>query len=607
MWLVAIAVVIGVGLRLCVALEIFASNGGVNNMRLPPNPNTDMATYVKLADEVRTGNFDGPFYYQPFYYAVFLPLIRMLGGRLWAVVLAQIALGGATIWLAGMIGEKVVGRVGGVLAAWLTALSPALILYAPFHLNETLQAFNLTLLFYLVLIAVERRRWYWWAICGSVAGIATLTRGNAILLAIPIAVWAVYRAVRDKERRWKIAGYAAAFAGALLLVELPFIWHNTRVRGYLCGPSTASGEVLALGNTPEAPPGGRNPGLPAGPMEYPESWHRMMELQQQGVSVPRQMWRWFCSQPGAFLELQFRKVLLFWDGREIPNNVSLYGEGAESNVLSLLDWNGFNILIILAVAGAVLLTTRLRRGDVELWMLYGFVVIYWLSIALFYNLSRFRAPILPLAAVMAGGVPNFLLRRKLTSRRRLFALAAVLLGIWVSLRSYDFYRNNCESAVMRVVRPDGTRIVACSGTHRQVPDPRQGPRGMRYVPCGGEVWVFDHGPETFGGWEDVFLDAGLKIEKRFAGVRGAGKMRLNVYAFQAGDLVTDAGVFPIVVGPNEVDIGLESDAEGWFRVNVESAPPRTMVELDRQRDYGRTRLNGEKVPGELVVRISPVL
>ena len=65
-WLLAIAVVIGVGLRLCVALELFAINGGENNMKSPASV-TDMATYITLADDVRSGNFEGPFYYQPFY------------------------------------------------------------------------------------------------------------------------------------------------------------------------------------------------------------------------------------------------------------------------------------------------------------------------------------------------------------------------------------------------------------------------------------------------------------------------------------------------------------------------------------------------------------
>ena len=458
-------------------------------------------------------------------------------------------------------------------------------LYAPFHLNETLQAFNLTLLFYLVLVAFARRRWYWWALCGGVAGVAALTRGNAVLLALPVVVLGVRHFVCDKGRRWKIAGYAAVFAAALLLVELPFIWHNTRVTGNLCGPSTASGAVLALGNTPEAPPGGREPGLPAGPMEYPESWHRMMKLQGEGVSVPRQMWKWFRREPAAFLELQFRKLLLFWDGREIPNNVSLYGEGRESTVLSFLSGGDLNLLILFAVAGALLTLTRLRRGEGGIWLLYGFVVVYWLSIALFYDLSRFRAPILPLAAVFAGGGLVFGAKR-VSRRRALFCAAALLAGLFFSNFAYDFYRNSCEAAVMRLVRPDGTKIADRDG----------------------KIWIFDHGPQTFGGWNGIAVKPGMKLEKRFGGVKpGDGVMRIKVFALQPGTFLTTVGAARLKEGENDVDLIAFGDLGGWFPVEVLDAPPGTALAVDLQRDYGRTRINGEKAHGELVVRLSPVL
>ena len=49
------------------------------------------------------------------------------------------------------------------------------------------------------------------------------------------------------------------------------------------------------------------------------------------------------------------------------------------------------------------------------------------------------------------------------------------------------------------------------------------------------------------------------------------------------------------------------NGDAWFPVTVLAAPPGTMLVLDTQRDYGRTRINGEKVPGELVARFSPVL
>ena len=109
--LTAAAVLVGAALRLWVAFDFAAMNGGANNM-MSPSKVTDMATYNDLAGKIASGRFEGPFYYQPFYYAVFLPLIRIFGGGVWPVVLVQILLGGVTIWLVGLIGEKLVWRRG---------------------------------------------------------------------------------------------------------------------------------------------------------------------------------------------------------------------------------------------------------------------------------------------------------------------------------------------------------------------------------------------------------------------------------------------------------------------------------------------------------------
>ena len=573
--------VLGAILRLVVAFEFSKINGGANNL-LSPSKVTDMATYIDLAHQIVSGTYSGEFYYQPFYYAVFLPLVYLLGGGIWTVVVVQCLLGGATVWFSGLSAEKLFSRFSALTAAILVAVSTPLLLYAPFHLNETLQTFNLTLLFYLLLLAGERRTWYWWGGCGVVAGVAVLTRGNALLLLFAPAVWAVKQLLCDRERwRGMVAGIAA-FVAALLLVELPFIWHNSRVTGKLCGPSTASGAVLALGNTPEAPPGGREPGLPAGPMEYPESWHRMMRLQEQGISVPRQMWNWFREAPAAFLELQFRKILLFWDHREIPNNVSLYGEGAQSLLLRFLLFGRSAVLLTFAVAGALLMLPRLRKKVFGLWLLYGFVTIYWLSIALFYDLSRFRAPILPLAAVLAAGTLEYV-REKPSRERMLRFTAAVLAGLWLCVFSYDTYRNHCESTVMRLVRPDGTRIVDADG----------------------KTWIFDHGPRTFGGWSGVAAKPGMKLEKRFIGGTG-GVARLKVFAARSGVFLTDCGGTTLKPGENDVLLGL-LPTDCWFGVTVLEAPSGTMLAVDLQRDYGRTRINGEKAPGELVMRFSPML
>ena len=257
-------------------------------------------------------------------------------------------------------------------------------------MNETLQSFNFALLSYLVVRLLNKDSLPTALLTGAVWGIAVLTRGNALLFGL------VLLPLFAAKRAWKTT---LAILAMCFLVQSPFILANSLHLKKFSGPSTAADAVLALGNTPEAPPGGRNPGLPAGPMEYPETYTDFMARSPER-SVPLQMLDFLQQEPAAFLELQFRKVLLFWTGDEIPNNVSLYGEGNASQVLALAIPGRSFVLLPLVLAGMLIFLPRLRQ---KRWIwLYGLILIYWGATALFYDLSRFRAPILPAAFVFAG-------------------------------------------------------------------------------------------------------------------------------------------------------------------------------------------------------------
>lgn len=287
-----------------------------------------------------------------------------------------------------------------------TAISTPLLLNTPYHQNETLQTFNLMLLFYLALRACECWNLKRWAAVGAVTGIAILTRGNINFFLPGLLAALIWAGRQHKAGPGRIAAAAGLFAAMALLVQLPFALHNTRVTGKLSGPSTAADAVLALGNSPEAPAGGRDPELPAGPMEYPEAYGRMMNRAENGIGVPAQMFEWMRREPAAFFELQLRKLLLFWDWREIPNNVSLLGPGGGAESSLILRWllpGRSLVLLPLGLAGFVLAAVRAyRRRDVRLWLLVYCAAAYWAATALFYILSRFRAPILPLVAVAAA-------------------------------------------------------------------------------------------------------------------------------------------------------------------------------------------------------------
>ena len=563
-------------LRLGVALEFSVINGGANNMLSPP-PASDLHTYIKLGSGIARGEFPKEFYYQPFYYAVFLPLIYLLSGfSLWAVVIIQSLLGGATTFLAGLCGKDLFGRTAGVIAALFTAISTPLLLYAPFHQNETLQCFNLTLLFYLLLRALRKRTLLLWGAAGAVAGIATLTRGN-ILLFMPLLLLALWLMKMCSIRKKVLL--TTVMLGAFLLLQLPFIICNTRVRGTLTGPSTAADAVLALGNTPEAPPGGRNANLPAGPMEYPQSFHDFMANTTKGISVPRQMWAWMCREPGAFFELQFRKLLLFWDSRELPNNVSLYGEGRFSQILSILLPGRSGVLLACALGGMFLFGASifhppLRRRA----YLYGFVMIYWGAVAVFYILSRFRAPILPLTAIFAGAFLStlFLRWKKWDSRKKSHAVLALVSGAFITVGAYDFYGDNLEPAVMRFCRPTGTHTASA---------------------------VLDHGPFTCGAWQTVELSPGSRLSKKFAIKTPQGKVRWQ--------LVTPGGVLVFRVNGREESLFLdpqsscaEFEVPPEFEIEIISAPEKTFAIFDGRRQYGRSSFNGTPLGGEWIMRFS---
>jgi len=594
-FLLVLAAIAGAALllRLGVWAELGAANGGRNAV-YAPSALTDLATYMKLGREVASGEYSGPFYYQPFYYAVFLPLCYWVsGGSIGFVIFIQSLLGAATSFLAGLAGGRLFGKTAGYVAAGFVAISTPLLLYTPYHQNETLQTFNLMLLFYLAVLGCERWTLPRWTAAGVVAGIAILTRGN-INLFLPLLLAALVWAGRKQRIGWGgIAAGAALFLGAVILVQLPFAIHNSRVTGKMSGPSTAADAVLALGNSPEAPAGGRDPELPAGPMEYPEAYQRMMSRAETGTSVPAQMFDWMCREPGAFFELQFRKLLLFWDYREIPNNVSLHGPGGGAEESQILRWllPGRSLpLLSLGLAGLLVIAAKAyRKRDVRLWLLVGLVATYWAATALFYILSRFRAPILPLVAVAAGAFVSAAIRRwKLAPDRRkqllLYWGGGFLAAFWLVSSGYEFYRSNLEAPLLRNLRPEGA-----------------------VVNYGGTPYRLDYGPLTFGGWSELEMTPGRKLTKRFPGFDRPGEAAWTILADSAGRIrfrVNGKLLVREIDKPGLVTLKFPvAPEEGGFTLEIVSFPGKCSLLYDRQRDYGRSGLDGAPLAGEWLIRL----
>ena len=446
-----LGVIAGVGLvlRLIVCMELSGTTGVAN-----PVSASDMATYKRLALEILDGKWPEAFYYQPFYYAVYLPFVYLVTLKsVWGLLLVQTLLGGATVWLTGLTTARVFGRRAGLVAAALLALARFPIFYTPFLLMATLQAFWLSLLAYLLVMAWHRPVWWRWLSVALVTSVATLTRGNVLLFVpglLAVLAW------RHRRKPVLAIGMAVAFVAVVYLPQLPFAIRNYHHYGRWTGPSSAMDAVLALGNTPEAPPGG---------LEYPPSYGEAMRLASlpngERVPVLTQMRQWALAEPMQFLELKLRTFLLFWNRQEVPNNVSIGYHGAKSMLLKIPLLFGFALIGTLGVFG--MFVSWRWRSPSRLY-LYFAVLMYCAGTVLFYILARFRVPIVPLVCVFAGNGVVLGYERLRTAvgeagrQRRLLIALGVVCAAFLVCGAFQLYQMRCEAAAMRVVRPNGVRV-----------------------------------------------------------------------------------------------------------------------------------------------------
>ncbi len=350
-----------------------------------------------------------------------------------------------------------------------------------------------------------RRNKVWqWALLALLVAIATLTRGNAVLLMpglLSLAVW----------RNWSAKAKAFALAALLVVLfelpQLPYSIRNYRYTGRWCGASTAGDKVLALGNTPEAPPGG---------LEYPLTYHKWVAQSERRpeegrVSVRTNILRWLRKEPFAVIELKLRALLMFWDHEEIPNNVSLLNEGQACFLTKRPYLLSFTIIGSLAVIGFIYAFKRMRPDDKdrlgfrahELIIFIYMLLCSWLGTALFYNLARFRLSALPLICIAGGGGVKLFLNigrifktvedRQLRRKMLQMCSLPLVFSIFFVFSAFSSYQTMVEPAAMRILRPNG--LVA---------------------DFDDTMLLYDHGPLAFGGGGFNFIgvqEKGLDIVK----------------------------------------------------------------------------------------------
>ncbi len=556
---------------------------GLTEYILAPPPGLDSGIYLKLSNDVLSGCYKGVFYFQPFYYTVFLPIIRFFfQSSLWSVILIQCLLGGVSVYLTGLVFSKLFDWKCGLVGALLLMCSHSVIILTPFLLIATLQTFWIILLLYLTVLSYEKKSLIHWSLTGIVFACSILTRGNTLFL-LPVLLIVLYLSY---DRKIKLALPALIlFCICTYVPQLPFSLHNYKITKQWLGPSTAKDPVLAFGNTPDAAPGG---------VIYTECysyWQKQSSSNGRKVSVQTNILEWIRHSPGAYLELKWRSFLLYWSSYIIPNNVKYDQLTLMSTILSLPLFFSFSILGTLGLWG-ICLALR-RKSGIMVWVAFSFVLIYSTSIIIFYILERFRVPLYPLLCGFGGfAIISFIRYIADKDKKRIvLGIIFLFLSAFFVNAAYPLYQKYLEKYSLFFFSPHGTSYSL----------------EKSFVVC-------DNGPIFLGGWYPQAVKNRIVIMKRFildnnfsGGTHEKFFLEFPVYTTTKVEFDVRAFVHPAKEKAQKIKIILDKKGFSDVSIPVNITPEklgeyidiyieilpkkgRFSVSFDSQRDYGRTKM-----------------
>jgi 4-amino-4-deoxy-L-arabinose transferase-like glycosyltransferase len=314
---------------------------------------------------------------------------------------AQVVIGTVLVAAVGLLAAQLFGGAVALAALALAAVYVPLVTMSGSVMSEPL--FVVFMLAGLSAAIAHRRsphRLRWALLAGLFAGLAILTRANALILLLPLGL-----AVWDRRPRWSARALAApvALVAVAVLAIVPWTLRNERVLHHFVPVSTQLGSALA---------GTYNDEARTDP-EHPASWRSL-----RGVPSYADIFAKVSETNEAVLEQRLRHraeryaldhptyvaVVAFWttvrafelDGRSwwrhTAATVSIRPAWADRGV-----WC-FWLFAVLAVAGAF--TAAARRAP---WFVWAFPALMYLSVVfLVIETPRYRTPLDPFIVLLAA-------------------------------------------------------------------------------------------------------------------------------------------------------------------------------------------------------------
>jgi len=383
----------------------------IQNIPLFDVPVVDAKIYVDDALFLSGKSWAGrpaPFWQPPLYPYILALLFSAFGENYYLPRLLQTLLGAAICVLTYRLGSRLFSSTIG-LGAGLAAAVYGPLIYFGGELLPPILALFLDLLLLCFLLSLPQRRAGWALLSGLLLGLSALAVAN-VLLFLPVLLgwlWHTQRSARISPRR-------TAWQCAFLLLGCGLAIAPVTLRNYLVGQdfvliSHNAGINFYLGNNPDFE---RTLNIRPG-----RDWAYLVEMPEREAGIERpsaksryffaRSWDFIASEPLDYGQLLLRKLYHFWRGNEIRRNLDLYYGRHDSLLLQVLLWKHglafpFGLVSPLALLGLVAFWRSPSGRTPSGRLLLLFLLVYMVSVVLFFVTSRYRLPVVPLLLLLAG-------------------------------------------------------------------------------------------------------------------------------------------------------------------------------------------------------------
>jgi tetratricopeptide (TPR) repeat protein len=417
----------------------------------------DSKGYDEWARRIAAGDWIGTdvFYQAPLYPYFMGAVYAVAGHDVLAVRVCQAVLGSISCALLAHAAWRLFSKRAGLIAGLIFAFYPPAIFFDGLVQKTALDAFLTCLAIWIIsgiLVSPENSRWPWVGL-GATMGALSLTRENALILIGVIVVWSLLGRpegrplpeIADDVGRGRPPGrpgiglsQAMAFALGVALLLMPVAVRNYAVGGGFYLTTSQFGPNLYLGNN--ARTDGTAGSLIAGRGSSEYERQDAIDIAERATGrrlTPGEVssyWTgqtlaFITSQPGSWLKLMGRKVVLLWNSAEAFDTESQESYAEWSPLLGLGALIGnFGLLVPLAAFG-VLVTWRDRR---RLWVLYALALTYAASVVIFFIYARYRYPLVPfLVLFTSAGLADAVEFLRARTRAELAGVAALVAALLV--------------------------------------------------------------------------------------------------------------------------------------------------------------------------------